>query len=383
MKHLDNPFRYVFLSFRNIKEFFSLLLFGKVRDLGENASNSFEVSSFNSHYYSNILPALEEFERQRVEVFNEIRLRLLLILSPFAIIFLGILVFYYHVIVVPSIVDYDIDRDLFYLSVLAFVLILCAPIVIAKRFESGFIDLVNYAISPVREYINNIKITFFPIIIKFFGDNFSYERDLGKEMVFINSLKHEYSGLQPYIHPDKGAIYYGIYENNGFIQGEYKNNIIQIIETKLIRDSGKIYYKNRIYDVIFSGILILLTRDSNVSDDVVITIDEKDSQYIKGLKELKEVTGFTSNRVKIYTGGGGMEAGLLLTDNFILKLKEVRDIFGGSGISAAFYENKLLIRIPMKKLFFETTISEPVTMIDDSNRFLRVMNKIFDIMDVV
>lgn len=385
MKHLDSPFRYIFLSFKNIKDFFALLVFGKVRILGKIASNSLGGGSFSRYYNSKIFPVLEGLEQQRLEVFNEIRLRLLLIVIPIVVIFVGVGVFFIHIIIVPSVADYDIDNNLFHLSVLSFVLSLCVPIFIAKRFESDFIDFISYAISPVKEYINNIKITFYPIIIKFFGDHFSYERDIEKETVFINSIKHEYSGFQPYIHPDKGAINHGIYENNGFIQGEYKNNKIQIIETKLIRDSGKReYYYINIYDVIFSGILILLTRDNNVSDDIVIMIGEKDSQYINSLKGLKEITGFAFDRnIKIYTSGSGTEVGSLLTDNLISKLKEVRDIFGGSSISGAFYENKLFIRIPIKKCFFETPIYEPITLVGDSNRFLQVMNKVFDIMDVV
>ena len=89
----------------------------------------------------------------------------------------------------------------------------------------------------------------------------------------------------------------------------------------------------------------------------------------------KKIQVFSNNKEEAYS---------LLTDDLIKKIVELSDAFGSKNIQCSFYSNRILFEIPSNKNFFEiSSIFEPITLVDDSNKFLAVMNKLFEFIDTV
>ena len=79
-----------------------------------------------------------------------------------------------------------------------------------------------------------------------------------------------------------------------------------------------------------------------------------------------------------------VEARYLLTVTFIERLKELVENFGGKSIQCCFYNNKLLMMIPIEKDLFETgSIYEAEDFIDDSKSLLKELSLIFNIIDTL
>ena len=79
-----------------------------------------------------------------------------------------------------------------------------------------------------------------------------------------------------------------------------------------------------------------------------------------------------------------VEARYLLTVTFIERLKELVENFGGKSIQCCFYNNKLLMMIPIEKDMFEPgSIYEAEDFIDDSKSLLKELSLIFSIIDTL
>ena len=120
------------------------------------------------------------------------------------------------------------------------------------------------------------------------------------------------------------------------------------------------------------------------------TVVKKDSgtvgNWFKKSTSLKKVKLEDPNFEKMFEvySDDQVEARYLLTVTFIERLKELVENFGGKSIQCCFYNNKLLMMIPIEKDLFETgSIYEAEDFIDDSKSLLKELSLIFNIIDTL
>ena len=66
------------------------------------------------------------------------------------------------------------------------------------------------------------------------------------------------------------------------------------------------------------------------------------------------------------------------------RLLNLHDVFEGKGVQCSFYEDMLLIMIPSSKNLFEAgSVWQRVDFIDDAKAFLKEMNQIFSVIDIL
>ncbi|MEZ5691644.1 MAG: DUF3137 domain-containing protein [Rickettsiales bacterium] len=360
---LDSPFEYVSLTFRNIRFFLKIMLFGRIERIenppkyynDEMDESSEKFQKFKKYYDDEILPKLEDFERQRVDTLKGLRIHF------WIMVFLLVSVFFILGYVVA---EYSGNPR---------VKVFWAIILITTALLP-----IYYSNKLVEKYIRKIKQELYTAVVKFFGRGFLYKKDKIREFFFTKNSAHLGNRIN-----EKQIIDSGF--DNDYVEGEYRNNKIQFVDATLKSYPVSKNPYGSIAGVgstkIFSGFLILITREEKLSGYTVVAINKISDKYFKDLKGLSKITEHPfAGDIQIYSNDA-KEASSLITDSFIENINKLAGSFGAVDASCAFYDDKLLIRIPLEKRFFDISIFKPITLIEESNRFLRVMDKIYAIID--
>ena len=175
------------------------------------------------------------------------------------------------------------------------------------------------------------------------------------------------------------------------IVGTYKEIKIDLFETQLSR---KVKYKDSNGNTstrlktVFDGLILELSMNKSFGGKTVVKKDSGTvgNWFIKkstSLKKVKLEDPIFEKMFEVYSDDQ-VEARYLLTVTFIERLKELVENFGGKSIQCCFYNNKLLMMIPIEKDLFETgSIYEAEDFIDDSKSLLKELSQIFSIIDTL
>ena len=220
-------------------------------------------------------------------------------------------------------------------------------------------------------YEENIKKEIFPNVLNFFGD-FKYHIETKK------SVKEYYATELIPKHDTEIA--------EDHITGTYKDIKVDLFETKLSKDSDE--NSSTTLNTVFDGIIVELSMNKSFSGKTVVKKDigTVGNWFIKKSTSLKKVKLEDPNFEKMFEvySDDQVEARYLLTVTFIERLKELVENFGGKSIQCCFYNNKLLMMIPIEKDLFETgSIYEAEDFIDDSKSLLKELSLIFNIIDTL
>ena len=225
--------------------------------------------------------------------------------------------------------------------------------------------------SPIWSYEENIKKEIFPNVLNFFGD-FKYHVETKK------SVKEYYATELIPKHDTEIA--------EDHIKGTYKDIKVDLFETKLSKDSDE--NSSTTLNTVFDGIIVELSMNKSFSGKTVVKKDfgTVGNWFINKSTSLKKVKLEDPNFEKMFEvySDDQVEARYLLTVTFIERLKELVENFGGKSIQCCFYNNKLLMMIPIEKDLFETgSIYEAEDFIDDSKSLLKELSLIFSIIDTL
>lgn len=276
---------------------------------------------------------------------------------------------------------------------------------------------------PIKKYSSSIKSDIFPNILSFFGD-FKYQEkedeysnddktniiaqnitsdfvgnllsqnvsieDLAKQpitkisssIISKNSTSKSVSNLgESDIIPNHNRVY-----SEDFIAGKYKEVDIKLFETKLEKVDGSGKHQSR--KTVFKGVIISLSVHKNFQGKTIIIKDRgKLRNWMKSkFSNLENVKLEDTKFEKLFEvfSSDQTEARYLLTVSFMERLLQLQESFKSQKIECSFYDNKLLIMIPVKKNLFETgSIFEAEDFVDDAKSLLKEMNIIFQIIDIL
>ena len=316
----------------------------KIRDTFPEEKD-YEIG-FSDHYNKYLKDKVERFEENRISTLKEARKRLIIWL--FYIFFTSFTVYFLYKNFL------ELNRD-----IVAFTTLILVSIGVAAPFFWIF--------SPIWSYEENIKKEIFPNVLNFFGD-FKYHIETKK------SVKEYYATELIPKHDTEIA--------EDHITGTYKDIKVDLFETKLSKDSDE--NSNTVFD----GIIVELSMNKSFSGKTVVKKDfgTVGNWFINKSTSLKKVKLEDPNFEKMFEvySDDQVEARYLLTVTFIERLKELVENFGGKSIQCCFYNNKLLMMIPIEKDLFETgSIYEAEDFIDDSKSLLKELSLIFNIIDTL
>ena len=311
--------------------------------------NDYEIG-FSDHNNKYLKDKVERFEENRISTLKEARKRLIIWL--FYIFFTSFIVYFLYKNFL------ELNRD-----IVAFTTLILVSIGVAAPFFWIF--------SPIWSYEENIKKEIFPNVLNFFGD-FKYHIETKK------SVKEYYATELIPKHDTEIA--------EDHITGTYKDIKVDLFETKLSKDSDE--NSSTTLNTVFDGIIVELSMNKSFSGKTVVKKDigTVGNWFIKKSTSLKKVKLEDPNFEKMFEvySDDHVEARYLLTGTFIERLKELVENFGGKSIQCCFYNNKLLMMIPIEKDLFETgSIYEAEDFIDDSKSLLKELSLIFSIIDTL
>ena len=320
----------------------------KIRDTFPEEKD-YEIG-FSDHYNKYLKDKVERFEENRISTLKEARKRLIIWL--FYIFFTSFIVYFLYKNFL------ELNRD-----IVAFTTLILVSIGVAAPFFWIF--------SPIWSYEENIKKEIFPNVLNFFGD-FKYHIETKK------SVKEYYATELIPKHDTEIA--------EDHIVGTYKEIKIDLFETKLSKDSDE--NSSTTLNTVFDGIIVELSMNKSFSGKTVVKKDigTVGNWFIKKSTSLKKVKLEDPNFEKMFEvySDDQVEARYLLTVTFIERLKELVENFGGKSIQCCFYNNKLLMMIPIEKDMFEPgSIYEAEDFIDDSKSLLKELSLIFNIIDTL
>ena len=325
----------------------------KIRDTFPEEKD-YEIG-FSDHYNKYLKDKVERFEENRISTLKEARKRLIIWL--FYIFFTSFIVYFLYKNFL------ELNRD-----IVAFTTLILVSIGVAAPFFWIF--------SPIWSYEENIKKEIFPNVLNFFGD-FKYHIETKK------SVKEYYATELIPKHDTEIA--------EDHIVGTYKQIKIDLFETQLSR---KVKYKDSNGNTstrqktVFNGLILELSMNKSFGGKTVVKKDSGTvgNWFIKkstSLKKVKLEDPIFEKMFEVYSDDQ-VEARYLLTVTFIERLKELVENFGGKSIQCCFYNNKLLMMIPIEKDMFEPgSIYEAEDFIDDSKSLLKELSLIFSIIDTL
>ena len=320
----------------------------KIRDTFPEEKD-YEIG-FSDHYNKYLKDKVERFEENRISTLKEARKRLIIWL--FYIFFISFIVYFLYKNFL------ELNRD-----IVAFTTLILVSIGVAAPFFWIF--------SPIWSYEENIKKEIFPNVLNFFGD-FKYHIETKK------SVKEYYATELVPKHDTEIA--------EDHITGTYKDIKVDLFETKLSNDSDE--NSSTTLNTVFDGIIVELSMNKSFSGKTVVKKDfgTVGNWFINKSTSLKKVKLEDPNFEKMFEvySDDQVEARYLLTVTFIERLKELVENFGGKSIQCCFYNNKLLMMIPIEKDMFEPgSIYEAEDFIDDSKSLLKELSLIFSIIDTL
>lgn len=230
--------------------------------------------------------------------------------------------------------------------------------------------LYAWVTSPKRQYTKAYKENILPEIAKLFGD-------------FVYELKGQISFAKMW--DSKIMPTHDRYSSEDYFRGQYKGVGIEFseihLETERQNSKGR-----KSYHTVFKGLAILLDMKSKkFYGHTTLQRDRgKISEWFKEksskMKRANLVDPEFEKIFDVYTNDQ-VEARYLIDPLMIDRLKGLQEEYGGNGLTAAFYENKMLVLIQSAHNYFEPAdISVPAA---DPASILTMKREIGEILSLI
>ena len=234
----------------------------------------------------------------------------------------------------------------------------------------GFLAMIYAWVSkPKRDYRRAYKQDMLPRIARLFGD-FIYE---AKGRIPMAAMM-----------PSKIVPQHDKYESEDYFKGHYKGAEICFSEINLKqrrRSDKRTYYVS-----VFKGLAVTIGMKPNKFFGHTIMIKDSSSlgEWFKekntGLKRANLVDPQFEKMFDVYTNDQ-VEARYLIDPVMIEKMKKLSELYETKGLSAAFYDSRLLILMKSNKNYFEpASIHVKAT---DEQTLLRMKREVGQIMTLV
>ena len=226
--------------------------------------------------------------------------------------------------------------------------------------------IVAWCYLPVWRYKGSVKKTIFPPIFKFFGENFDYSPEalMGMEPLKSSEILPDYN---------RSIL-------SDSIQGSHYDVTLDILWAHLKNDHDEIETN------VFKGMFIFLGMNKWFYGKTIVKRDRGllmnwANKPSEGLEKVNLEDPRFEEDFEVYSSNQ-IEARYLLTPSFMERLQGLSDLFGGADIQASFYNQNLLLMIPLKKRYFSTgSIFQPATFTEEIQSILEEMNLIFKIIE--
>lgn len=300
---------------------------------------------FGPHYEKMIRPKISEFENRRISALISFR-KNLFVLIPVVIFSVLVTMFLFA--------SFEFDPWL------------------AAPGGAAIILTAIWAMRPVKKFKSAVKSEIYPLIFRFFGNDFVYQ-----ENGPLSAKSLERSDLIPYFEDEKREDY---------IKGSYNDVILEMTESKLTKETGS--GKNRQTVTVFKGLFILLSMNKNFSGKTLVKKDfgrlgNWFSQKFGDKENVKLEDPEFEDKFEVFSTDQ-IEARYLLTPSVMERLLTLANIFRSGALQCSFYDDKLLLMIPSDQDRFETgSIFKPATFVDEINTILQELPMVFRIIDVL
>ncbi len=225
-----------------------------------------------------------------------------------------------------------------------------------------------YAWAPARAYRSGYKNRIMPVLAEFIGD-FRYDDDGTIPMATLQP-----SGLIPS---------HDTYHSEDRFTGSYKGVDVEVAEAKLTETQGS--GKNRRTVTKFRGLFVLLSVHKKFKGVTQARQDMGLFNALRGKFSKYERVHLEDPRFeKLYEvfASDQIEARYLLTTAFMDRVLNLAELYGGGRITFAFYDDKLLLMVPVQRNQFEpANVFEPVIRIAALRRTLREFHTVCSIVD--
>ncbi len=298
-------------------------------------------SDFYKKFKSNCTPILQSFEAERNKIKNIITL-VVAIVVIFSVIAIG-----YYIISTGKRSDDTI-----------------IPIVIILSGMAAIISLYT------KHFENKIKKQIMPIVCECFGDLRWVENPI------INHVLYEKSGLI--------TEYYNRTKSDDSFEGSFRDVPLNIDEVEYLqverRMSSKGGYREH-QKTIFKGIIITLQMNKNFDTHTLVRPNTlMKSVNVAGLKHTTLEDVQFEKQYDVFTNDE-VEARYLLTPSFMERLSDIRKIFNTSQISCAFYQNKFIIALDVRRDLFK--LGSLYKKTDDTKQFFQMYEEIESIVKLI
>lgn len=223
---------------------------------------------------------------------------------------------------------------------------------------------------PGKLYIGDMKRKIYPLILQFFGKDFTYNTTAPHRISDFSI-----SGiLPPYTHER-------IFD---YIRGSYKNVAIEVTSALLTRRER--VGKNEVTIKVFNGLFIRFDITKRFNQRTIIKRDRTglqtwiDPRHGK-FERIKLEDPKFEEMFDVY-GTSQIESRYLLTTSFMDRLLRVADAHQGGGMQASFYDAHLLMSLPLKRPWLDgSSLYTPATFTRDIKVILSDMRSLFALID--
>lgn len=228
-----------------------------------------------------------------------------------------------------------------------------------------------WAYNPIREYKQDVKSKFMPVICEFFGS-------MTYALTGFSTVEGQYRGD---IFPTHTRA-----EFEDFIEGNYKQVQVKMHESKLTQKNGKHTV------TVFQGFVLELEFPKEFKGKTLMLKDGGSvgnfftGKDYKGLELVNLEDPEFENQFQVFSSDQ-VEARFVLTTAFmerLLKLARLRTPYGNTKVQCVFENKHLVIAIPCTQNLFEPgSIKRSALQVDDIHTFLEQMRQVFELVDTL
>ncbi|QYJ78744.1 DUF3137 domain-containing protein [Shewanella acanthi] len=332
--------------------FLTFILGSPIRAIREGAKLSVESSeraAFQGFYDTELAPLANRFESQRVASLKAARKRLYLCLT----IVLGLTLL--------AVLAHGRDLPLFILPIVA------------------FIGLGVWSYSPVKQFKHAVQREIYPIMFKYFGEDFIYNREMRLDMNRLVAAK---------VLPSYDKAKFGDY-----IQGKYKGVELIVNEITLTKDvtseewQGNKRRTVKRTETRFRGTVVELSSHKTFNGHTVVLKDRGGlanffSDSHAGLERVKLEDPLFEKEFDVFSTDQ-IESRYLLNTAFMDRLQQLAKYFEGN-IQCAFFRNRLIIFLPNRRSRFQAqSIFNGASFASEFSQLNREMKQLFAIIEVL
>lgn len=238
-----------------------------------------------------------------------------------------------------------------------------------------------WSFAPTRDFKHLIQQDIYPLMFKYFGDDFIYNRAMRLDMNRLTAAK---------VLPSYDKVRFGDY-----VQGRYKGVDLIVNELILTKDvqvneldiKTKMSKTTRRTDTTFRGVVVELSSHKAFVGHTVVLRDRGGianflSDSHAGLARVKLEDPQFEKEFDVFSTDQ-IESRYLLNTAFMERLHELAKAFDGE-LQCAFFRSKLIIFLPNRRIHFQMqSIFHGATFSAEFSQINREMKQLFAIIEVL